>query len=184
MTLQETYNKKTIPEMMDKFKYKSVMAVPKIEKVIVNIGFGKEINNKGSDEQRKFIEALSNDLSLICGQKPLITKAKKSISGFKLREGTPVGLKITLRKKRMNSFLERLINIALPRSRDFKGLNKESFDNSGNFTLGLKEQIIFPEVSAEKLKNIFGFEITIKTTAENKEQGIELLKSLGFPIKK
>ncbi len=183
INLREKHKKEVIPEMMSKFGYKSSMSVPKIEHVTVNIGFGKEIASKGSDEQKKFIESISSDLALICGQKPALTKAKKSISGFKLRKGMPLGLRVTMRKKKMYDFLNRLINIALPRSRDFKGLDLKSFDRMGNFSLGIKEQIIFPEVSAEKLKNIFGFEITVKTTAKNKEEGVALLKGMGFPIK-
>ena len=183
LTIKERYQK-VAGEMQKDFKYKSVMAVPKIEKVVVNVGFGKDASSKGSDEQRKFIKGIVDDLSLICGQKPSITKAKKSISGFKLREGMPVGARLTLRKKRMNDFLDRLINVYLPRTRDFKGLDISSFDKQGNFTIGIKEQIIFPEVSAEKLKNIFGLQIIIKTTAKNREEGVELLKRLGFPIKR
>jgi large subunit ribosomal protein L5 len=182
MTLEEKYQKKVLPDLVK--KYKNVMAVPKVKAVFINIGFGKDLAAKGSDEQRKFIENVSQDLALITGQKPALTQAKKSISGFKLRQGMPMGLKITLRKKRMFGFLDNLINIALPRSRDFKGLSRESFDNQGNLNIGIKEQIIFPEVSAEQLKNIFSFQITIKTTAKTKEQGMELLTMLGFPIKK
>ncbi len=184
INLKEKYNKEVIPGMMKKLEIKNIMAVPKLEKVVVNVGFGKEINGKSSDEQKKFIENLSRDLSLITGQKLSITKAKKSISGFKLREGTPSGMMATLRGQKMYDFLERLINVALPRSRDFSGINLKSFDKNGNLNIGIKEQIIFPEVSAEKLKNIFGFEITIKTTAKDKETGIELLRLIGFPIKK
>jgi large subunit ribosomal protein L5 len=184
MNLQEKYKKQVVPEMMKKFSYKSSMAVPRIEQVVVNIGFGKEIASKGSDEQKKYMETISNDLALITGQKPSMTRAKKSISGFKLRQGMPMGFKVTLRKKRMFNFLEKLINIALPRSRDFKGLDRKSFDREGNLSIGVKEQVVFPEVSAEQLKNIFGFQITIKNTAQNKEQGIELLQLMGFPIKK
>ncbi len=184
INLQERYKKEAIPAMMKKFGYKSVMAIPRIESVIINVGFGKEAANKGSDEQKKFIKKLENDLALICGQKPAITKAKKSVAGFKLRKGTPLGLRVTLRKKRMYHFLDRLVNVALPRSRDFRGLDNKSFDGSGNFTLGIKEQIIFPEVSTERLKDIFGFEITIKTTAKNKEEGMELLRQIGFPLMK
>ncbi len=183
MRLKDKYKKEVVPAMKKEFNYKSVMAVPKIEKVVVNVGFGKEISSKGSDEQRKFIQEISEAISLICGQKPVVTKAKKSIAAFKIREGVPMGVKVTLRKDRMYNFLESLINVALPRSRDFKGLDSKSFDKAGNYTLGIKEQIIFPEVSAEKLKNIFGFEITIKTTASNKEEGLSLLKKIGLPIK-
>ncbi len=184
VNLKEKYNKDVISDMIKKFGYKNKMAVPSIEKIVVNIGFGKEINPKSTKEQKSFIDNLSNDISLIIGQKPSVTKAKKSISGFKLREGMPVGLRATLRGQKMYDFLSRLINVVLPRSRDFSGIDPKSFDKEGNLNIGIKEQIIFPEVSAEKLKNIFGFEITIKTTAKNKEEGLELLRQLGFPIKK
>ncbi len=183
-SLKEKYNKEVIPGMIKDLDYKSSMAVPKIEKTVINVGFGKDISAKGSAEQKKFIKDVTDDLSLICGQKPSLTKAKKSISGFKLREGMPIGLRLTLRKKRMYDFLERLIHIGLPLSRDFKGLNQKSFDKQGNLTIGIKEQLVFPEASAEKLKNIFGFEITVKTTARNKEEGVELLRRLGFPLSK
>ena len=181
---KKKHDKEVISGMIKKFGYKNVMAVPRIEKVVVNIGFGKEISGKGSDEQKKFIESLSSDLSLICGQKLALTKAKKSISGFKLREGTSMGLKTTLRGRKMYDFLGRLINIGLPRSRDFSGIDIGSFDQSGNLNIGIKEHIIFTEVSVEKSKNIFGFEIAVKTTAQTKEEGVELLRLMGFPIKK
>ncbi len=184
MNLKEKYKKEVISEMMKKFGYKNKMAVPGIEKVIINIGFGKEVNPKSTKDQKSFIDNLSKELSLIIGQKPSVTKARKSIAGFKIREGMPMGLRATLRKGKMHDFLERLINVALPRSRDFSGIDTDSFDKEGNLNLGIKEQIIFPEVSAEKLKNIFGFQITVKTTAKNKEEGIELLRLMSFPIKK
>ncbi len=182
--LKEKYNKEAVSAMMKSFGYKNKMAVPRIEKTVVNIGFGKEIINKSSDEQKKLIDNLSNDIALICGQKPSLTKAKKSISGFKLREGMPIGLRATLRGSKMYDFLNRLVNIALPRSRDFNGIALKSFDQNGNLNIGIKEHIIFPEVSSEKLKSIFGFEITVKTTAKTKEEGVELLKLMGFPVKK
>ena len=169
--------------MMEKFDYKSKMAVPRIEKVVVNTGFGKLISGKTSQEQKKIFDNILNDLSLIVGQKVVLTKARKSISAFKLRRGMPVGAKVTLRKKRMNDFLERLIHIALPRSRDFRGIDKNSFDKKGNLTLAIKEHIAFPEVSPEKTKSIFGLEITVATNAKSQKEGKELLRLIGFPIK-
>lgn len=183
MRLLEKYKKEVVPAMMKKFGYKNLMAVPKIEKVIVNTGFGRLVTGKTADEQKKIVEAIANDLALITGQKPIITKAKTSISGFKTKKGMPLGAKVTLRRKRMYDFLERLIHIALPRSKDFQGIDLKSFDRKGNLTIGIKEHIAFPEVSPEKVKNIFGLEITIVTNSKRKEEGIELLKLMGFPIK-
>lgn len=183
MRLLEKYKKEVVPAMMKKLGYKNLMAVPKIEKVIVNTGFGRLVTGKTADEQKKIVEAIANDLALITGQKPIITKAKTSISGFKTKKGMPLGAKVTLRRKRMYDFLERLIHIALPRSKDFQGIDLKSFDRKGNLTIGIKEHIAFPEVSPEKVKNIFGLEITIVTNSKRKEEGIELLKLMGFPIK-
>ena len=183
LKLKEKYTKEVIPAMMKKFGYKNVMVVPKIEKVVVNTGFGKTIINKTSDEKKKTYKLIFDDLASICAQKPILTKAKKSISGFKLREGMSIGAKVTLRGRKMNDFLERVIHIALPRLRDFRGIDLKSFDKKGNLTVAIKEHIVFPEVSSERAKNIFGFEITIVTTAKNKEESIELLRLLGFPIK-
>jgi len=181
--LKEKYRKEVIPAMMKKFGYKNVMVVPKIEKVVVNTGFGRMIINKTLDEQKKAYQLIFDDLALICAQRPILTKAKKSISGFKLREGMSIGAKVTLRGRKMNDFLERVIHIALPRFRDFRGIDLKSFDKKGNLTIAIKEHIVFPEVSSEKAKNIFGFEITVVTTAKNKEESIELLRLFGFPIK-
>ena len=181
--LQEKYKKEVIPEMMKKFGYKNSMAVPKLLKVTVNTGFGKLISGKTSEEQKKILNSILDDLALISAQHPILTKAKKSISGFKIRKGLPIGAKVTLRKKKMYDFLERLIRIALPRSRDFRGIEISAFDKKGNLTIGIREQIVFPEVSPERAKNIFGFEITIVTNAKKREEGIELFKLLGFPIK-
>lgn len=183
LKLQDKYKKEVIPQMMERFGYKNKMAVPKIEKVVVNTGFGRLISGKTSEEQKKIQDAILEDLSLITGQRPILTKAKKSISGFKIREGLPIGAKITLRGKRMYDFLERLIHIALPRSRDFRGIDPGSIDEEGNLTTAIKEHIAFPEISPEKVKNIFGFEITVVTTAKTREEGLELLRLLGFPIK-
>lgn len=183
MKLLEKYKKEVIPAMMAKFGLKNAMAVPKIEKVIINSGFGKMITEKTSDEQKKICDAILNDLSLITGQKPNLTRAKKSISGFKIREGISIGARVTLRGKKMVDFLERLVYVALPRSRDFRGIDQKSFDKKGNLSIGIKEHICFPEVSPEKVRNIFGFEVTIVTTAKKREEGIELFKLLGFPVK-
>ena len=183
LRLPEKYRKEVIPAIMEKFGYTNKMAVPKIEKVIVNIGFGRLVAGKSSEEQKKIWQQILADLALITGQRPILTKAKKSISGFKTKIGLPIGAMVTLTGKRMFDFLERLIHIALPRSRDFQGISQESFDKGGNLTIGVKEHIVFPEILPEKAKNIFGLEITIVTTAKNKEEGVELLKLFGFPIK-
>lgn len=184
MRLKEKYQKEVIPQMMEKFSHKNKMAVPKIEKVLVNTGFGKLVSGKTSKEQEGIINSILEDFALICGQKPILTKAKKSIAGFKIRKGIPIGTKVTLRKKMMYDFLERLINIVLPRSRDFQGIETSSFDKKGNLTIGIKEQIDFPEVSPERTKNIFSLEVTVVTASKKREEGVELLKLLGFPIKK
>jgi len=181
--LQEKYMKEVIPLMMGKFGYKNPMAVPRIEKVVVNTGFGRLVSGKTSEEQKKISESILADLSLICGQRPVLTFAKKSISGFKIRKGMPIGACVTLRGQRMYDFLERLIHIGLPRSRDFRGIEQGSFDKKGNLTSAVKEQITFPEILPEKTKINFGFEITMVTKAKKREEGIELFKLLGFPIK-
>jgi len=181
--LREKYNQEVIPAMMERFNYKNSMAVPKITKVVVNTGFGKLITGKTADEQKKIYEAILEDLATITGQRPVLRKAKKSISAFKVRKGMHLGAVVTLRGKKMYDFLERSIHIALPRSRDFRGITPDSVDKSGNLTYGLKEQIAFPEILPEKVKNIFGLEITVVTTAKNKEEGLELLRLMGFPIK-
>jgi len=183
MKLREKYKKEIIPEMMKKFGYKNPMAVPKIQKVAVNTSFGKLVSGKTSEEQKKVYNPILDDLTLICGQRAVLTRAKKSIASFKVREGMPLGAMITLRGDRMYDFLERLINIVLPRSRDFQGINPKSFDKRGNLSLAVKESIVFPEVSPEKAKTIFGIEITITTNAKSKEGGINFLKTMGFPIK-
>jgi len=181
--LKEQYEKEVIPRMMEKLGYKNKMAVPSIEKVVVNTGFGKLISGKTAEEQKITIEPILEDLSLICGQKPITKKAKKSIAGFKLREGFPVGAAVTLRSKMMYDFLERLIRVALPRSRDFRGIDQKSLDRNGNLTIGIREHIAFPEILPERAKAIFGLEITIVTNAKSREEGTELLRLLGFPIK-
>lgn len=177
MSLKEKYIKQVIPAMMERFGYKNKMVVPKIKKVIINTGVG------AFRQDEKAMKEIEQSLALISGQKPILSKAKKAISGFKIREGSPVGFKITLRGQKMHDFLERLINLALPRVRDFRGIEKKSFDQFGNLTLGFKEYIVFPEISHEDVHNIFGLEVCIATTAKSKEEGIELLKLLGFPVK-
>jgi large subunit ribosomal protein L5 len=183
MRLKDKYKKEVIPQMMEKFGYKNPMAVPKIEKVVINCGFGKMIVGKGSAEREKIQNHILNTLSLIVGQKPSLKKARKSISSFKLRKGMTIGAQITLRGKKMYEFLEKLIWLVLPRTRDFRGIPLSAFDQNGNLTIGFREYTPFPEVTPEKEKGIFGLEVTVVTTAKNGEEGIELLKLLGFPIK-
>lgn len=169
--------------MMKKFGYKNPMAVPRIKKVVLNSCFGKEVSNKTGQEREKIIQNVVQDLLAISGQKPKVVRAKKSIAGFKLRGGVQIAAAVTLRKNKMYDFLERLIYLALPRSRDFKGLESKSIDKKGNLTVGFREHIAFPEVVTEKEKTIFGFEVTITTNAKNKEEGLRLFKMLGFPMK-
>jgi large subunit ribosomal protein L5 len=183
LKLKDKYIKEVVPEMMKKFGYRNKMAVPKIEKVVINTGFGREISGKTSEEQKKIQEAILNDLSLICGQRPVLTQAKKSIASFKIRKGLLIGARVTLRGKKMDDFLMRLIHIALPRSRDFRGIEENAIDKKGNLTIGIREHISFPEISPEQVKKIFGLEVTIVTNAKSREEGLELLKLLGFPIK-
>lgn len=183
LRLKEKFIKEVIPAMQAKFGYKSSMAVPKVVKVVLNTGFGRQVSGKTGDEPKKITDAIIGDLTLISGQKVIGTQAKKSISAFKTRQGMLIGACCTLRGQKMYDFLERLINIALPRSRDFQGIPPESVDQSGNLTVALKEHIAFPEILPEKTRAIFGFEITIVTTAKNQKQGLALLKLMGFPIK-
>lgn len=183
LKLKDKYNTEVIPEMMKKFGYRNMMAVPKIKEVIINTGFGKSVADKTSDEQKKITDSILTDLAKICGQQPVLSKSKKSISGFKIRKGQPIGAKVTLRRKKMYDFLERLINITLPRSRDFRGINLSSIDKKGNLTIGIQEHIAFPEISPEEIKLNFGMEITIVSTAKNREEGLDLLRLLGVPIK-
>ncbi len=173
------YRKEVIPAMQAKFGYKSIMAVPKIEKVVINVGFGKRAVMKDT----KAIEKIELDLATLTGQKASVRKAKKSIAGFKLREGMDIGAMVTLRGRRMYDFIDRLISIALPRSKDFHGLNNTAFDKSGNLSIGVKEHNIFPEITYESLKDIFGLQITVTTTSKSKAEGEELLRLIGFPIK-
>lgn len=176
--LQKKYNKEAVPAMKSKFGYKNDMAVPKIVKVTVNVGVGKMV------KEEKRMENIARNLTMIAGQKAVPAKAKKSIAGFKLREGTVVGYMATLRGRRMYDFLDRMISVALPRTRDFRGIDPKSFDSRGNLTFGFKEHIVFPEREEGELKDVFGFEVTIATSARNKEEGVELLRLMGFPIKK
>lgn len=182
--LKEKYNTEVIPEMQKIFGYKSKMAVPKIKKVVVNTGFGREVGGKTSDEQKKIVESILNDLSSLSGQKAQPTLAKTSIASFKIREGQPIGAKVTLRKKKMNDFLEKIIHVVLPRTKDFQGISSDAFDKQGSLTLGVKEHIVFPEILPERAKSIFGLEVTVVTDAKSKKEGLELLKLLGFPIEK
>jgi large subunit ribosomal protein L5 len=170
------YKKKVVPYMMEKFKYSSVMEVPKVEKIVLNMGVGEAASNS------KVLENAVNDMRKIAGQQPVITKAKKSIANYKLRKGMSIGCKVTLRGARAYEFLERLINIGLARVRDFKGVNPNSFDGRGNYALGLKEQIVFPEIDYDKIDKIRGFDIIIATTAKTDEEGRELLKAMGMPF--
>ena len=183
LKLSEKYKKEVIPAMKEKFGYANNMAVPKIEKVIVNTGFGRLISGKTNDEQKKIINAILEDISLICGQRAVKTLAKKSIAGFKLRKGMPVGAKVVLRTEKMRDFLERLVHLTLPRTRDFKGISSKSIDKEGNLTFSIKEQIAFPEILPEKVRHLFGLEVTVVTTAKTYKEGLELLKLLGIPIK-
>ena len=182
-SLKETYKTEAIPAMMQKFGYKSRMAVPSIRKVVLNSSFGKEAVSKTGGEREKLQNLILQDLALIAGQKPNLVKSKKSIAGFKLREGLEIAAMVTLRKDRMWDFLERLIYLSLPRSRDFKGLNPKSIDKHGNLSVGFREHVMFPEIFTEKEKTIFGLEITVVTNAKSKEEGLELYKLLGFPIR-
>lgn len=181
--LKGKYVKNVVPAMQKKFGYKNKMAVPKIEKVVLNSSFGKFASGKSGDESTKIGEAIGQDISLIAGQKPVLTKARKSIATFKLRQGVPIGVKVTLRGEKMYDFLDRLVHIVLARSRDFQGLQPSMFDNQGNLTIGIKEHLFFPEISPEKSKIPFALEVTITTSAKTKEEGLELLRQLGFPIK-
>lgn len=183
LPLKEKYKTEVAPKMKEKFEYKSTMAVPKIKKVVVNVGVGKILENVDPSKRESLLNSIVSDVSIICGQKPIITAAKKAISTFKIRKGSPVGVKVTLRRDKMYDFLDRLINFALPRSRDFNGVSQKCIDKDGNLTIGIKEHIVFPEIKPEKAKVIFGLEVTIVTDAKKKEEAIELYKFLGFPLK-
>lgn len=176
--LKEKYNKEIIPTLQKKHKYKSIMEVPMVEKIVVNMGVGDATGNS------KLLDAAVEDLKAITGLKPVITKAKKSIAGFKLREGQSIGCKVTLRGERMYNFLDKLVSISLPRVRDFRGLSNKAFDGRGNYTIGIKEQIIFPEVEYDKIMKIRGMDIVIVTTAKTNEEAFDLLQNLGIPFRK
>ena len=178
MNLKETFNIELLPQLMEKLGVNNVMAVPKLTKVVINMGVGEALTDK------KHLESAVNDLELIAGQKAVITKASKSVASFKLREGWPVGCKVTLRGDRMYDFIERLVNIAIPRERDFRGLNPKSFDGQGNYSMGIKEQIIFPEINYDNIDKIRGMDICINTSASNNEDAKVLLEALNFPFKK
>jgi len=173
----EQYEKEVVPALMRKFKYKNVMQVPKMDKIVINVGLGEAIQNI------KALDAASNDVALISGQKPVITKASKSIASFKLRKGMPIGCMVTLRRERMYEFYQKLVTIVLPRVRDFRGVSPKSFDGRGNYTLGLKEQIIFPEIEYDKVDRVRGMNITVATTAGTDEEAFELLKLMGMPFR-
>lgn len=177
--LQERYQNEVRDQLQREFELRNVMQVPRIEKVVVNIGVGSE-----TQTDSKALDAAVNDLTIITGQKPVIAKARKSIANFKLREGKPIGVKVTLRGQRMWAFLDRLMNVALPRVRDFRGVPPEAFDGRGNYTLGLREQLVFPEIDYDKIDKLRGMEITVVTTARNDEQGRRLLQLLGMPFSK
>ena len=174
--MKEYYQKEVVPALLETFKYGNIMQVPKLEKIVLNIGMGEAIQNI------KVLDSAVEELTAVAGQKPIITRAKKSIAAFKLRSGMPIGCMVTLRKQRMFDFLNKLVNIALPRVRDFRGVSGKAMDGRGNYSLGIKEQIIFPEIDYDKIDKIKGMNITIVTTAKTDEEGKELLKKLGMPF--
>lgn len=176
--LLTTYKTNVVPALMNRFKYKSVMQVPRLVKISINIGVGQ------ATQDAKLVDAAARDLESIVGQKVVITKAKKAISNFKLREGMPIGCRVTLRRARMWEFFDRFVSVVVPRMRDFRGLNDKSFDGRGNYTLGLKEHIVFPEIDVDKIARIFGMDITFVTTAKTDQEAYELLKAMGFPFVK
>ncbi|MCH5315905.1 MAG: 50S ribosomal protein L5 [Eubacterium sp.] len=174
--LKETYKNEIAPALMKKFEYKSVMQIPKLDKIVINVGCGE------ARENSKVVDAIVKDLQVITGQKPVVCRAKKSVANFKLREGMPIGVKVTLRGDRMYQFLERFFNLALPRVRDFRGINPNSFDGRGNYAMGVKEQLIFPEIEYDKIDAVRGMDIIMVTTANTDEEARELLKLLGAPF--
>jgi large subunit ribosomal protein L5 len=176
--LKDRYKNEIVPSLVEKFNYSSVMAVPKVEKIVVNMGVGDAVSNV------KALDKAVEELTQITGQKPLITKAKKSIAGFKLREGMPIGAKVTLRGERMYDFLDKLVSVSLPRVRDFRGISKKAFDGRGNYTLGVKEQLIFTEVDYDKVDKVRGMDIVVVTTANTDEEARELLTQMGMPFQK
>ncbi|AWZ49525.1 50S ribosomal protein L5 [Hathewaya limosa] len=176
--LQEKYNKEVVPALMEKFGYKNIMEVPKLEKVVINMGVGE------AKENSKNLESALADLELITGQKPIATRAKKSVANFKLRENMPIGCKVTLRKQKMYQFMDKLMNIAFPRVRDFRGISDKSFDGRGNYAVGIKEQLIFPEIEYDKIDKVRGMDVIVVTTAKTDEEARELLRLLGMPFVK
>jgi len=176
--LQEHYKKTVAPALMEKLKLKNPMEVPKISKITINMGVGEAVGD------RKVMESATADLARLSGQKAVVTRARKSVASFKIRDGYPIGAKVTLRRERMYEFLDRLVNIAIPRVRDFRGLSAKSFDGRGNFSMGVQEQIVFPEIEYDHIDSIRGMDITITTTAKNDEQGRALLEAFDFPFKK
>ncbi|MDH7577513.1 MAG: 50S ribosomal protein L5 [Bacillota bacterium] len=177
MGLKERYRSEIIPQLMKRFNYKNVMEAPKLEKVVINMGVGEAIQNP------KALEAAVNDLTQISGQRPIITKARKSVAAFKLRTGMKIGCKVTLRGNRMYDFFEKLVNVVLPRVRDFRGVSPRSFDGRGNYTLGLREQVIFPEINYDQIDKVRGMDITVVTTAKTDEEARELLRLMGMPFR-
>jgi large subunit ribosomal protein L5 len=176
--LLERYRSEIVPEMMKIFGYKNKLQVPRLEKIVLNVGMGE------AAQDIKFLESAQSELAMITGQKPVVTKAKKAIANFKIRRGLPIGCKVTLRRMRMYEFLDRMIAIAIPRIRDFRGLKAESFDEGGNYSFGLNEQLIFAEIDVDKVTKIHGMDITIATTAKNKKEAFELLRLFGMPFTK
>lgn len=176
--LEKQYKEEIVPALMEKFNYSSVMEVPKIDKIVINMGVGEATQNA------KALDDAVEELTVIAGQRPVVTKAKKSIAGFKLREGNPIGTKVTIRGERLYDFLDKLISVSLPRVRDFRGVSNKSFDGRGNYTLGVREQLIFPEVEYDKVNKVRGMDIVIVTTASTDEESHELLEQLGMPFKK
>jgi len=175
--LRDTYREKVVPALIKEFGYKNVMQVPKLERIVLNVGMGEALQNV------KVLESAVTELGAVTGQKPIVTRAKKAIAGFKLRQGLPIGAKVTLRNRRMYEFFDRLVSLALPRIRDFRGVSPKSFDGRGNYTFGLKEQLIFPEIKYDDVASIHGMDITVVTTAKTNEEGRSLLKHLGMPFR-
>jgi len=175
--LRNKYKDEIVPQLMKDFGFTNVMQVPKLERIVVNMGLGEAVQNA------KLVESAAEELKAITGRKPIVTRAKKSIASFKLREGMPIGVMVTLRGEQMYDFLDRLVSLALPRTRDFKGISPKAFDGRGNYTLGIREQIVFPEINYDKIDRIKGMNVTLVTTAETDEQGRALLKSLGMPFR-
>ena len=176
LRLKERYRDEVVPAMMTEFSYSNVMQVPRLDKVVVNVGVGEALDNA------KALDFVVQDISTITGQRPIIMRAKKSVANFKLREGRSIGVKVTLRGKRMWSFLDRMVNVALPRRRDFRGISPDSFDGRGNYSIGFREQLVFPEIDYDKIDKIRGFEVSVVTTAQTDEEGYRLLSLLGMPF--